>query len=299
MGIIKRGTKLIPKTANAHDKSLQVGKNEIQIGNIDEKDLPDIISGQFEKLFELEEYIKKAIDSAEKAEKRADSAYGESSGFWNRKNAIEAIQSSGIYSAEALKDLAVSQKIQFEFQTKLAEVSKFLFMLGVGSIALNRTTIQQLQLQLENAPKEKISQLVQNEITNVITQLRTQQDMLAKQQTLEKNVKEVHATQKSLDENVEEHEGLINRTTKKIKDYARKIKNNADLILSLNEQIEKINIQCKTISRLQKKQNEGIELNELKIDELNKTINKYKIYFFIASSLLFVTLLLTIFALLK
>jgi hypothetical protein len=143
-------------------------------GNIKDTDLPAIIGGQIEKYKELDIRVNESISRAEKAAKSANSAYAESAGFWNRKNAIEAMQSAQLDSAEANMANVEYNKVSLEFHKKSAEINRFLLMLGLSNIVLNRTTVRQSELKLKGASKDKLSDLVQGEIKNVIEQLKAQ-----------------------------------------------------------------------------------------------------------------------------
>jgi hypothetical protein len=298
MGIISKKTSLVSKDSREIAK---MEEGEIFIENIKESDLPSIVGGQIEKYKELEKSINESIKRAEKAEKSADSAYKESAGFFNRKNAIEATQSSGIDSAEAIMALAGSQKISFEFQTKLAEISKFLLMLGVSNIALNRTTVRQLQLKLEGASKDKLSELVKTEIRNVIQQLKVQQDIFEKQKNLEEGTKKLHANQEAQTAKVEEHDNLLGNYEKKIKENIKTLKSNSEKIQFLNDEIKNHEKTFNTIKRSIKKYNNRItsiekDVNEIKEfkDYIFSKYPKIKVYLFIICGIIVTTFILSI-----
>lgn len=107
---------------------------------IDETLLPELIHGQLVKLTELDTRVKEALGAAEQAEKDAAAAKELSAGrgFWHdkKKEAIEALQESGVKLAEAVQVNAKTQKVSFEFQSRLAEITKYLFHLGVHSMPL-------------------------------------------------------------------------------------------------------------------------------------------------------------------
>ena len=79
--------------------------------------------------------------------------------------------------AQAIVMGAKAQKVAFEFQTKLAEITKFLFNLGISNIVYNRMVVRELELRLSGASKEKISELARKELTTVVKQLKDQEDM--------------------------------------------------------------------------------------------------------------------------
>lgn len=159
-----------------------------------EKMLPELIQGQISKLNELDASVKAALDAAVQAEKRAEVAGKRSAGralFTDKKKeAIEELQSAGIELAGAVQLGAKAQKISFEFQTRLAEIAKYLFTLGVSNIAANRTVVRELEKRLSGASEEELSELAHQEVISVIQQLKEQEDLLRKQEQMTKVLKE-------------------------------------------------------------------------------------------------------------
>lgn len=153
---------------------------------VNENDLPTIISGQINQLNELNVGVKKALADAEKARSSAEIAKKKSAGAFKKKEAIEELQSASIDIADAVKSQADAQKLSFEFQTKLADISKYLFGLGISNIASNRSVIRELELRLDHASEEELSDLARREILSVVKQLKDQEDILQKQEDLAK-----------------------------------------------------------------------------------------------------------------
>jgi len=159
------------------------------INSINEKDLPEIISSQIAKFNELDLYVKKSKDAADKAKNSADLAKRKSVGTFKNKEAIEELQSAGLDIAEAVQFGAEAQKLSFEFQSKLAEITKYLFSIGVSNIASNRFVIRELEIMLKGASQEKLSDLARQELLTVIKQLKDQEDILMRQENITKQVK--------------------------------------------------------------------------------------------------------------
>lgn len=165
------------------EQALQVAVNEA--------DLPEVISTQVKKLNDLQKKVDESFALAEKAKKSAKSAYDKSVGWLHGKaDAIEALQVSGKNQADALYEMAEAQKLSFENQQKLAEITKFLFAMGVTNIAMNRSVVRELELKLQGASKEELSKLAKEEIITVVRQLKAQEDILKKQANMEKNVRD-------------------------------------------------------------------------------------------------------------
>lgn len=159
----------------------------------DEKRLPELIHGQIGKLNELDAGVKKALEAAAKAEEHAKTAHKKSAGrgfFTDKKReAIEGLQEAGVELAVAVQLGTQAQKLSFEFQTRLAEITKYLFSLGVGNIAANRTVVRELEMRLSGASEEEVSELARQEVMSVIRQLKEQEDLLRKQEQMKEAIR--------------------------------------------------------------------------------------------------------------
>lgn len=167
---------------------------EIRLHGINELQLPNVIQEQVGKLKELDEGVKRAIDAATKAEQRAKTAGNQSAG-WDitgrkKKVAIEELQSAGIELADAVQLGARAQKLSFELQTRLGDVTKYLFTLGTNSLAANRIVLRELELRLSGASEIEIGELARQELESLVRQLKDQEDLLAKQEKSVKILKE-------------------------------------------------------------------------------------------------------------
>jgi uncharacterized protein YoxC len=151
----------------------------------DDNRLPELIQAQIGKLNELDEGVKKALADAELAKASAQKAHEQSAdrGFFTdkKKVAIEELQQAGIALAKAVTSGTEAQKLSFEMQKRLADVTKYLFTLGVSNIAANRTVVRELEMRLRSASEEELSELARTEVLSVIKQLKEQEDLLRKQ----------------------------------------------------------------------------------------------------------------------
>ena len=149
--------------------------------NISIEQLPTIIGNTFKHISEVDRKISNAVSRAEEAKKLADEASQKNAGWSffgsDKKEAIEALQSAAISQANALSDSVDANKELFNNQKKMSEALRYLFGLGVANMAANRTVVRELELKLKNASQEELSELARQEITNVILQLRAQEDM--------------------------------------------------------------------------------------------------------------------------
>ena len=143
--------------------------------------LPAIIGNTFKHISEVDRKISNAVSRAEEAKKLADEASQKNAGWSffgsDKKEAIEALQSATVSQANALSDSVDANKELFNNQKRMSETLRYLFGLGAANMAANRTVVRELELKLKNASQEELSELARQEITNVILQLRAQEDM--------------------------------------------------------------------------------------------------------------------------
>ena len=175
-------------------------RTEAEFSGISESMLPDIISGQVREIQALETSIKNAVAKAEEAKALATSAKEKSVGVFQKKEAIELLQSATISLAEAESATVEAQRVSFECQKKIGEITKYLFALGCTNMAANRSVVRELKLILEGASADSLDELAKQEVINVIRQLKAQEDIINKQNELAHAVKE---QEKLLSEQIE------------------------------------------------------------------------------------------------
>lgn len=171
--------------------------NEIESINI--ANIPDIIAERIEGISALEKEVKNSDDSAKSAMEYVGTKMTryEEKGFWlfkhrsgNTKDTIEDTQEAIEKLAKAQQVSVSAMKKSFEFQRKLADIAKYLLILGSASIASNRTTVREIEMRLGGASKKEISELAKKEMMNVLKQLKAQEDILKKQEFLSSKVEE-------------------------------------------------------------------------------------------------------------
>ena len=170
----------------------EISYNELD--NVDISKLPSLINDQLTSLKALEEKVNIALNKAEKAKNTAQGAHSKTIGWFGSgtKDAVYSLQNATIDLADAQYLSADTQKVILQYQAKLAEISKYLFALGVFNIAANRTIVRELELKLKNGSlsKGKVSELAQQEILNVIKQLKAQEDIMVKQEKMTDKIKQ-------------------------------------------------------------------------------------------------------------
>ena len=171
--------------------------NEMKSVNI--ANIPDIIADRMEGISALEKEVKNSDDSAKSAMEYVGTQMTryEEKGFWifkhrsgNTKDIIEDTQEAIEKLAKAQQVSVSAMKKSFEFQRKLADTAKYLFMLGCVNIASNRATVREIEMRLSGASKNEISEMARREMMNVLKQLKAQEDILKKQEFLSSKVKE-------------------------------------------------------------------------------------------------------------
>lgn len=197
--------------------------NEIKLYEIDESEIPSIITSQFGEVKRLENKVKAAMQKAEEAKKSADSAYKKSTGWFMKGKAIESLQQAAVDLAESQVSFGEAQKISFEYQEKLGRILQYMFGLGVMNLAANRTVVRQLQMQLSGASKEEMSDFAKQEIKGVIRQLKAQEDIMIKQKDLAEKVKWHEQSLKVIGDKDEEQDRRLAEQALKYKEQDRRL----------------------------------------------------------------------------
>lgn len=156
-------------------------ENNLPQLRISEEQLPGVIDNTFKSITEIDQTITETVCKANKAKDHAEIAStkkaGWSIGGKDKRVAIEALQEAAILLSDALCESTSATKQLFENQQKMSESIRYLFGLGVANMAANRAVVRELELKLRNASEEELSDLARQEITNVVLQLRAQEDM--------------------------------------------------------------------------------------------------------------------------
>ena len=270
--------------------------------------LPAIIGNTFKHISEVDRKISNAVSRAEEAKKLADEASQKNAGWSffgsDKKEAIEALQSAAISQANALSDSVDANKELFNNQKKMSEALRYLFGLGVANIAANRTVVRELELKLKNASQEELSELARQEITNVILQLRAQEDMQYKLENhdrilrehkvdIDKILGEINSFEERCKDILDRTETLQDDVSKKEKELAdrfedekRHIKEEVNLLAKkLHDDISKLSDQLsasidnKVTSALQVTEPRLLSLEQYRQHEIeNRTFFDTKLY---------------------
>ena len=276
--------------------------------NISIEQLPAIIGNTFKHISEVDRKISNAVSRAEEAKKLADEASQKNAGWSffgsDKKEAIEALQSATVSQANALSDSVDANKELFNNQKRMSEALRYLFGLGVANIAANRTVVRELELKLKNASQEELSELARQEITNVILQLRAQEDMQYKLENhdrilrehkvdIDKILGEINSFEERCKDILDRTETLQDDVSKKEKELAdrfedekRHIKEEVNLLAKkLHDDISKLSDQLsasidnKVTSALQVTEPRLLSLEQYRQHEIeNRTFFDTKLY---------------------
>ena len=283
-------------------------ENNLLQQNISIEQLPTIIGDTYKNITEVDRKISNAVSKAEEAKALADIASKKEAGWsffgGDKKEAIEALQSAAISQANALSDSVDANKQLFENQKKMSDALRYLFGLGVANMAANRTVVRELELKLQNASKEELSELARQEITNVILQLRAQEDMQYKLENhnrilrehkgeIDKILGEINSFEERCKVILERTETLQDDVSKKEKELAdrfedekRHIKEEVNLLAKkLHDDISKLSDQLsasidnKVTSALQVTEPRLLSLEQYRQHEIeNRTFFDTKLY---------------------
>lgn len=185
--------------------------------------IPLLITQQLEAVVQLSEKMKNANSKAKHAKTKADEASTKSADralfHDKKKEAIESLQQATKDMASAVESNASALTSSFEFQKKLADISKGLFAMGLGNLTNNRLVIRELELKLKNASDEELSELAREELLKVVRQLEQQQDLLKKYENLTSRIQILRDDIGDVEKSQKEHRDDIILLLKKHEDH--------------------------------------------------------------------------------
>lgn len=253
------------------------------ISKVNIENLPSVLSSQFDKLNLLQNNVEKSLNMAIEAKTKSEDAQVKMGLFdYSKKDAIKLLQDASKGLAEGIMTAAEAQKVSFEYQTKLTEITKFLLMLGLSNIAMNRSVVRELELKLKGASEEEISDLAKQELKNVIMQLKAQEDMMNKQAKLTDKVKQQSKLIKLHSKQLIEHKKDLEAQYKKNAKFEHEISYNRDKIDSIKktvkqqeyELIERNNALDDKYSSIIKQLNEELSKLEGNVSSEINSVNK-------------------------
>lgn len=202
-----------------------------------------ILTSQLDKLTILENNVQKAVNMAIEAKNKAENAQVKIGLFdYSKKEAINLLQSVSEGLAEGLITVTESQKVFFNYQTELTEITKRLFSIGVSNIAMNRSVVRELELKLRGESDEEISDLAKQELKNVIMQLKAQEDMMNKQARIMDKIKKQQNDLELINYKLNSILKMYECQNEKNDKFQQATSYNADTIKQLNDRIDSLDI---------------------------------------------------------
>lgn len=188
---------LLPNNAESALTPKTTFSNTILAMQVSEKiDAICVIDREYQEMLSFADAAKRRAESAKQS---AQKAAEQSSGFlwFSNRKATESLQTS--VKEQALANEANTQALTkiAALQKKIVNATKAVFTLGVSSIADNRSVYQQLEMKLQGASEQELSDYAQKEILAVMKQLNEHLDIMAKQEHLKSKL---HQQQESIDD---------------------------------------------------------------------------------------------------
>ena len=186
------------------------------------KEIPEIINNTWKQLQNVKAQCDAAKEKAEKAKKDSENLVEVK--WYNKKDAIIGVQHALKSNTEAIDSLADANKVSFEYQNALSQMTKMLFKLSVGTRAATRSVIREVRRLLENASAEELDALAEEELNRVLVELNAQEDLAKKQQRTFGLLKEQDDRLSAQENILSEQEYQLYEHEKKIKFVANQIK---------------------------------------------------------------------------
>ena len=246
-----------------------ISKNEPNLietpEKISEENLPEIIDDQVNNIKILDRQIQKALKNAGNAREAAEIAANMSAGWFHKKSAIEGLQSAVEEIGNATADNAESQRMLFDCLQKMAQVEKIILQIGCMSIAMNRSTIRELELKLKGASNEELSELAKKELQSVIKQIRQQQDIFEKQARLENNVRTLHEESQAQKNRLDKKDNLDSTQSVNIAANKKRLDEKDKIDAEQSKRLEELSIMLNNKNLLDQEQEEAINAEALKV----------------------------------
>lgn len=193
--------------------------------DIDENQVPKLISDQFTILKEYTSKFIQAKEKAESAKQQIDKSKEKGVHIFKMKNSIEDLQNNQVALLDLNKITMDLQETSLEYQKKLSEITQNLFRLGVANITVNRMVVKELLMRLEEATEDEIDEATRLEILNVVKELKEQEDLYLKTTQITEIVKEHDNKIYDLENNSIEQTNSINKLLEENNNLKEKLNN--------------------------------------------------------------------------
>ena len=164
------------------------------------KQMPIIIGDGMNSLKAIQQKIQETQQKAKDAKEQATDAWLVKVGFWHSSTpALEALQRAGKCQSEAVISISECQELLFKQQYILAQCTKFLFMLCCANLANAKIAVKEIQMRLQEASEDEISDMARNELQKTVQQLKQQIDILEQHERLKIKVDKIDISLKKLE----------------------------------------------------------------------------------------------------
>lgn len=188
---------LLPNNAESALTPKTTFSNTILAMQVSEKiDAICVIDREYQEVRSCVDAAKRQAESAmQSAQKAAEQSSGRRR--ISKRKVIESLLASDKEQALAVEANTQATSKITALQEKIINATKAVFTLGVSSIAANRSVYQQLEMKLQGASEQELSDYAQKEILAVMKQLNEHLDIMAKQEHLKDKL---HQQQESIDD---------------------------------------------------------------------------------------------------
>jgi len=197
----------------------------IELERLDEKGIQDYIGDQIRTMSLIESKIQSTRDKAKTALQKANDAQGKIKAF-HKKEAIEKLQQAALAQSEALEEVVQCNTCIFDNQKALSEVSKRLFVLGVGNMARNRVVVKKISDYLEGMNSGDSNSMMKGELISIVSELNSQLDLMQRVQNISQGLDDMADAVSMVRMNVDEMKRELDKKDKDLNE-TRKIAENA------------------------------------------------------------------------
>lgn len=196
----------------------------------------------------------------------------------NLAEAQDALVEAQNMLAQAEIESAEALKISFDCQEQVVKLAQNMIQIGCVSIANSNTVVRTLEAKLEGADKKTLSKLARQELENVVSQIKMQQNIWGKLGQLEDIVQNLEVREKidavrdetiieMMEKEREQDEQLANQKIK-TNTHTRQINALQNADAEQDEQIERNTEQIEDLKKADAEQDEQIEEHAGQIEDL-------------------------------
>ncbi|MCQ2191715.1 MAG: hypothetical protein MJZ23_02465 [Paludibacteraceae bacterium] len=229
--------------------------------------IPSLITNTFQNIESCDSKITSALEDAKDAQDDARYAYNKDHGLFSGKgDTLDALQTAAKTLAKAQSTTVDGLKMCFDNQKAMAQSIQYLFALGCVNMAANRTVVREIQMKLQNASREQLSELAKQELQNVILQLKAQENLYNR---IEKHSEALRSHDNLISSIKSDLNSGLSGVNSKLTAMSSRLETDNRSINELQNQINILNNSCENLNTV-------IKQIEAKIQSLNEFIQTTK-----------------------